>query len=106
MIDIIEKIDYVKDRDDGGVNLFINYSGWIDNSIEVQLRLMDKVEYYLDYIKSKEFGSKYPKAVKENTIIVLRLEHEPTELIIELSRRIVEWVEYHNAGFSYIVANS
>lgn len=99
MIEVIEKIDLVEEIGNGIINLIIIYNTQIDNSIETQMRLMDKVEFYLDMIKTREFIQKY--SISEETLVTinLQLKYEPTELIKELARRIAEWTYYHNANF-------
>lgn len=71
--------------------------------LETQIRLMNKVEFYLDMIKTSDFKQKYSISEKTNVNIILQLKYEPTELIKELSRRIAEWTEYHNAIFIWKV---
>lgn len=64
---------------------------------------MDKVEFYLDVIKTDEFKQQYSVVGNMNVTIELQLKYEPTELIKELCRRIAEWTDYHNTEFVWNV---
>ncbi len=97
------RLDKVSAREDGGIVMHVVSVKPLDNSIEMQEYLMDKIEMCLDYIKTKEFTRKYPNAETENTWIVLELLEEPTNLMKELFRRIAEWTEFHHARFLWIV---
>jgi len=103
MIEVIEKIDAIEEYEDGGVDLIIYCHERIDNAIGTQVRLMDKVEFYLDVKKTDEFKQQYSGSNIMNVTIILQLKYEPTELIKELSCRIAEWTDYYNAKFVWSV---
>ncbi|MFV0343326.1 MAG: hypothetical protein ACK5JH_10635 [Anaerocolumna sp.] len=106
MIEVIEKIDLVEENENGIINLIIIYNTQIDNLIETQIRLKDKVEFNLDMIKTSEFIQKYCITEKMHVTILSHLKYEPTELIKELARRIAEWSDYHNVNFVWNVKKS
>ncbi len=99
MIENINKIDVFGVRKDGGADLVIVSSGKLDESIETQKLLLDKVETYLGYINSQEFHDECPQAGADNTYIILRLDEEPPALIRELITKIIPWAAGYHAKF-------
>lgn len=94
------EIDKIIETANGGVKMYL-YAEELDNSIDTQVVLMDKVEMYLDYIKSEEFQKKHINADADNTYIILVTKTELTSLWEELCHRIGEWTQYHNAIFNW-----
>lgn len=88
-------------RLDGAVELFIVSSGKFDDSEEQQTLLMDKIQNYIGYVLSDGFWSNHPDSLKENVWIVLSLDEKPSQLLVELCRRIYSWVNSY--GIQYRV---
>jgi len=46
----VNAIDIIGERNDGGIDLFIISSGKLEDSVEQQTLLLDKIENYLVYL--------------------------------------------------------
>lgn len=92
-------LDIEAQKKDGTVELYIISSGKFDDSPEQQTLLMDKVENYIGYILSDEFKSNYPNCPKEMACIILSLAKKPSDLLLELCRRIRTWVNSYEISF-------
>ena len=92
-------LDIEAKKKDGTVELYIISSGKFDDSPEQQTLLMDKVENYIGYILSDEFKSNYPSCPKEKACIILSLAKKPSDLLLELCRRIRTWVNSYEISF-------
>ena len=94
-------LDFEAQKTDGTVELYIISSGKFDDSPEQQTLLMDKVENYIGYILSDEFKKNHPDCPKERACIILSLAKKPSDLLIELCRKISTWVNSY--GIQYRV---
>ena len=99
MIFDVNNIDLIAKRKDGGVDLFIISSGEIDASAETQKLLIDKVDQYLGYIQSEEFKKEFSDIKVKKIMIIFELEENPPELLLELCKKIMPWVEDNGAQF-------
>ena len=106
MIENINHIDAYGIRKDGGADLVIVSKGTLDESIETQKLLLDKVENYLRYINSQEFHTECPQATADNTYIILLLSEKPSESIAELITKIVPWAAEYHAKFIVKIKNN
>lgn len=101
MIFDANKLDVLGQRNDGGVDLCIISSGSLDDSVETQTLLLDKIENYLVYIKSDEFKKEFPMAQKNNIRIIMKLDEKPSEIIYGLLEKIIPWVNENDASFVF-----
>ena len=101
MIFDTNKLDVLGQRNDGGVDLCIISSGSLDDSVETQTLLLDKIENYLVYIKSDEFKKDFPMAQKDNIRIIMKLNEKPSEIIYDLLEKIIPWVNENDANFVF-----
>lgn len=51
----VNAIDIIGERKDGGIDLFIISLGKLEDSVEQQTLLLDKIEKYLVYLNSIDF---------------------------------------------------
>ena len=86
-------------RQDGSVELFIVSSGRFDDSDEQQTLLMDKIENYIGYALSDEFGRNHPDCSKGKIWIVLSLDKKPSTLLVDLCRKIHPWVNSYGIHY-------
>ncbi|MBQ3559689.1 MAG: hypothetical protein IJA07_09275 [Agathobacter sp.] len=99
-------IDIIGERNDGGIELYIISSGAFDDSAEQQTLLLDKIENYLTYMNSNQFQAEFPMASKENKWIVLRLDKQPSSLLLSLCEKINVWVKENGVNFSVCLSNT
>jgi hypothetical protein len=98
MVDIGE-IDIMGVRKDGGVELSIVCVRKLEGTPEMQKKLMDKIENYLNYINSKEFKSEFGNKTKEEVFIILKCEEKPDDIMFQLFEKIKPWTMENNATF-------
>lgn len=99
MIYDADTLDIIGERKDGGLELYIISSGEMDDSLESQSLLLDKVQNYLGYVSNSQFKEDFPNVVKDNIWIILKFEEEPPQLILELCEKIVPWAKDNGVKF-------
>lgn len=99
-------IDIIGERNDGGIELYIISSGHFDDSAEQQTLLLDKIENYLTYRNSSQFEEEFPMASKSSTWIVLKLDEQPSTLLLSLCEKINDWVKENGVNFSVRLSNT
>ena len=95
----VYKRQIIGERKDGGLELYIISSGEMDDSLESQSLLLDKVQNYLGYVSNSQFKEDFPNVVKDNIWIILKFEEEPPQLILELCEKIVPWAKDNGVKF-------
>lgn len=93
----LTSIDMIGKRKDGGVDLGIIVSRRLRSSVEHQKLLMDKVEAYLGAINSEKFKREFDNPPPRKTRILIKCLVPPDPVIIELVRRMEQWVKDNNA---------
>ncbi len=88
----LDTVDMVVKMSDGGVRLIIVASRGLDDRLRTQLRLIEKVENYVKYIKRRRFQREYGPPSLEKTWIVIEsvgpIGEESRATIEELRRRL------------------
>lgn len=84
----LHSIDIMAETQTGEIVLGLVCNGFIDGKPETQTALLDKMEGYLNYTKSKEFQEEYP-----NYPIILRVifTERPDQLILGLLHKCKSW---------------
>lgn len=99
MIYDTNSVDIIGERLDGGIEFIIVSSGEFDDSAEPQTMLLDKIENYIAYLNSDKFSLEFPHIDKRKRWIKLRCEEKPTLLLLELGKKIDEWVTGEGINF-------
>ena len=94
-----DEIDIMGVRKDNGLDMAIISSGPIDASPETQTLLLDKVENYLEYTKSKALADELPNLDRDNISIIFWYEETPPAPLLELCERIVDWAMEYGVKF-------
>ncbi|QDU31504.1 hypothetical protein ETAA8_66630 [Anatilimnocola aggregata] len=97
----LDNIDIIGVRKDGGVDLAIVASSYMDGSAEHQQLLLDKLQSYLAQLNSDEFQEEFERPAPEKTRIIVSFVVEPDPIMIALLDRAVAWVEDNNARLVY-----
>lgn len=88
----LDSVDMVVKMADGGVRLIVVASRGLDDRLRTQLRLIEKVENYAKYIKSRRFQREFGRATLEKTWIVIEsagpISEESYKTIEDLRRRL------------------
>lgn len=92
MIYDANSVDIIGERLDGGIDFIIVSSGEFDDSAEQQTMLLDKIENYIAYLNSDKFSLEFPHIHKSKRWIKLKCEETPTPLLLQLGKKIDEWV--------------
>ncbi len=98
-------IDIIGERKDGGIELYVISAGAFDDSSEQQTLLLDKIENYLAYINSNQFGEDFPSISKDNKWIILELDEKPSQLFMNLCEKINDWIKENDVNFSLRISN-
>ena len=99
MIENPHYIDIFGARKDGGADLVMVSPGPLDETPEGQKLLLDKVETYLQYIRTPDFRRQCPAATAQNTHVILLTKVEPSPLMQQLLERVSVWVADNKARF-------
>ena len=86
MISDANSIDIMGERNDGGIDLYIISSGKLDDSVEQQNLLLDKIENYLMYLNSSDFVRDFPNISNGNKHIKLKIAEKPSDILLKLFR--------------------
>lgn len=84
----LNSIDILAESKKGEILLELVCNGFINSELETQIALLDKMEGYLNYTKSKEFQNEYP-----NYPVILRIvfTERPDQLILDLLHKCQAW---------------
>ena len=84
----LNSIDILAESKKGEILLELVCNGFINSEPETQTALLDKMEGYLNYTKSKEFQNEYP-----NYPVILRVvfTERPDQLILDLLHKCRAW---------------
>ena len=95
-IQSLDSIDIIGRRKDGGVDLVIVVSSFLDDTpVRVHL-LKQKIQNYVDSIFSDEFQGKFGNVENTHYAIVLKCTVEPHHNVNSLIRTIAQYLsEYH-----------
>ena len=99
MIYNADEIDIMAVRNDNGLDMAIISSGPIDASPETQTLLLDKVENYLKFTKSKALSDELPNLDRDNVSIIFLYEETPPAPLLELCDRIADWTMEYGVKF-------
>ncbi len=102
MISDANSIDIMGERNDGGIDLYIISSGKLDDSVEQQNLLLDKIENYLMYLNSSDFVRDFPNISNGNKHIKLKIAEKPSDILLKLFREIEIWVNSNGVNFSVV----
>lgn len=105
MIYDVNKLDLMGKKKDGSVELYIISTGTLDDSEDTQKKLMDKIENYLGYIHSKEFSYEFKNVSSDNIWIILKVQEKLPQLLVELNKKIVPWVNECGANYMVEISN-
>lgn len=100
MIYDVNSIDIVGERNDGGIDLFIISSGKLEESVEQQSLLLDKIENYLVYLNSTDFIKDFPNVSDDNKYIKLKVYERPSDMTMEWLGEIATWIQSNGVKFS------
>lgn len=91
----LHKIDIMAESKTGEVLMVLVCNGYIDGSPETQKVLLDKMEGYLNHIKSEAFQKEYP-----NRPVILRttFSEKPDRLILDLLYKCQTWANDYGAA--------
>ncbi len=101
MVYNVNAIDIIGERNDGGIDLFIISSGRLEDSVEQQTLLLDKIENYLVYLNSTDFMKDYPN-ISGDKYIKLKVCERPSDMTMEWLSEISTWIQSNGAKFSVV----
>ena len=104
MIYDANSVDIIGERLDGGIDFIIVSSGEFDDSAQQQTILLDKIENYMAYLNSEQFNLEFPHIDKNKRWIKLKCEEKPTPLLLELGKKIDEWVT--GEGIHFVIEDA
>jgi hypothetical protein len=93
----LDRVDVMRWRKDGGVDLAIVASGPLTAEPAIQKLLLDKVEAYLGCINSDEFRAEFENPPADKATIIISCYGSVDPIILELVERMKPWVEDNNA---------
>ncbi len=91
-LELLEQIDMIVKKKNGGVELVIICHGYLDGSEYTQKRIMDKINNYLTFIKNADYEQEFGAVSIKKTIIVLKcsgLDSIITELIESIKAQLI-----------------
>ena len=92
----LDSIDILGHRKDGGVDLVIVVSAFLDDTPEHEYLLKQKIQNYVDGIFSDEFQNKFGSIDKTHYAIVLKCTVEPHPNVIFKIQAIAQYLnEFH-----------
>ena len=95
-IQSLDSIDLLGHRKDGGVDLVIIVSSFLDDTPEHEYLLKQKIQNYVDGIFSDEFQGKFGSINKTHYTIVLKCSVEPHLNMISEIQAIAQYLnEFH-----------
>lgn len=100
-----DSIDIIGKRNDGGIDLYIISSGKLDDSVEQQTLLLDKIENYLIYLNSSDFVRDFPLISTGNKHIKLKISENPSNTMIKWFSEIEIWVKSNGVNFSVVCSS-
>ncbi|RZK26047.1 MAG: hypothetical protein EOO43_03900 [Flavobacterium sp.] len=100
-VDQKDKIDIISTSPEGKIILTISDHLQWDEKDEHLLMLQDKLNSYLEYIKSGQIFKSYPTAKNKNLTILLNLKYEPNELGIAFLYKCRESTQNYDVWFEW-----
>lgn len=97
----LDQFDIVGNRKDGGVDLVIVVSGFLDNTERNEYLLKTKIQNYINEIFSDDWASKYGKG---NSHIYIKAQEMPDQEMINLISAIKEHLKKYNVDLMLEVA--
>ena len=91
----LDTLDIVGDRNDGGADVVIIASSYLNNSEHHTNLLTQKLQCYINTILSDEWEEKYGRG---NTDIIVKATEKPHTEIIELIMKVKAAFSEHNVG--------
>ena len=91
------RIDIVGKRRDGGVDLLVAVSGFLDGSIGTQALLKRKLQSYLDAILSQEYRSEFGDPAPERLSIIISCARGASPEIYDLVQRLAPFFKEQGA---------
>jgi hypothetical protein len=84
----VDRVDLIKTKDDGKVELYIVATRPLDTSERTALAFATKLRNYCLYVKHESFAQEFGKPSKERVSIVLRSDWEVPRELIELMAQV------------------
>jgi hypothetical protein len=84
----------------GGSDLVIIVASPLQADERSQRRLLDKIEIYLNFLKTEEYQREYGSPTPESTTIVVRLHPGSDPVILDLLERCKPWVHKGHAALA------
>ena len=94
-IQALDRIDVLGRRKDGGADLVIIVSTFLDDVPEHEYLLKRKIQNYVDTIFSNEFQNEFGKIDDNQYTIVIKCSIEPHPNIITLIQGISQYLHEH-----------
>ena len=102
-IQALDRIDVLGRRKDGGADLVIIVSAFLDDTSEHEYLLKQKIQNYVDTIFSNEFQNQFGKIDDNQYTIVIKCSIEPHPNIITLIQSISKYL--HEYRIDLIIEN-
>ena len=93
-------IDIMAKKKDCSIVLIIITENGLDESVEQQTLLMDKIENYMAYLNGQDFREEFPDVADDKRRIILEVDKQPSEMMEELLEKITNWVNSEGIHFS------
>lgn len=100
-IPLIGKLDVLANFPDGRRDLGIVIASPLDESQYSQTRLLNKIQNYVQYLKSPEYESEFGKPAPNLVSLTVKIHPDSSELVFELLGKCASWV--NGAGASLLV---
>ena len=97
----IENIDILGERNDGGIDLCIVVSGYLDDTINHQNLLRSKIQAYSDAIFTDEWESKYGAG---NSRIIIKAVEYPHPDTMDLIYALRDYLKEFNLELCFEIA--
>ena len=105
MVYDVNAIDIIGERNDGGIDLFIISSGKLEDSVEQQTLLLDKIENYLVYLSGTEFTKDFPNVSTEKIYIKLKVCERPSDMTMKWLSEVATWIQSNGVKFSVVLSS-
>lgn len=94
----ITALDIQAIKKGGGSDLAIIIASPLQADERSQRRLLDKIQLYLDFLKTPEYESTSGVATPDNTSIIIRIDAASDPVIFELIDKCKPWVHDNSAS--------
>ena len=94
----LQKIDILAETKTGEIVMVLVCNGLIDGSPETQTALLDKIEGYLNYIRSVKFQKEYGD---RPVLLRVTLGREPDERILSLLSKCQPWAKDYGIKLAF-----